>query len=109
MQNKLTPEATRLNTLRGSSGNSTFTKAKPIAMGVNTPQRVGTALDFDQTEASSDPPIVEAIHAMKTKWLQSSQLLANAKVNKMKKEGDSTSKCGFCTLLLLDSSSSAIS
>jgi hypothetical protein len=67
MQNKLTPEATKLNTLNhSSSGNSIFhttatlAMAAMMAMGVNTPHRVGTALDFDQSEASNDPPIIEA-------------------------------------------------
>jgi hypothetical protein len=67
MQNKPTPDANRLKTFNHSSPGSsifhttlTLTMAKTMAMGVNTPHRVGTALDFDQSEASNDPPIIEA-------------------------------------------------
>jgi len=66
MQHKPNPAVTKLNSLNASSKDMSFSSAMGIViatyrmMGVSKPKIVGTALDLDPHEASSEPPVVEA-------------------------------------------------
>ncbi len=69
MQHKPNPVATRKNSLNASSGDMSFNSpmgaiiAEYRRMGVAMPAKAGMALDFDPSEASSDPPTIEAVSA----------------------------------------------